>query len=47
LCAGFVLGVVEEVALAALVGRMPVYYVEVWVCGEWRRGGDLDVGVVE
>jgi hypothetical protein len=45
--AGFVLGVVEEVALAALVGWVPVYYVEVWVCGEWRRGGDLDVGVVE
>ena len=35
--AGFVLGVVEEVALAGLVGWMPLKNVEVWVGGErWR-----------
>ena len=47
MCAGFVLGMVEEIALAALVGRVPIYYVEVWVCGERWRGGDLRIGVVE
>ena len=47
LCAGFMLSVVEEIALAALIGRVPIYYVEVRVCGEWRRGGDLDICVVE
>lgn len=41
------LGVIEEIALAALVGRVPIYYVEVRVCGEWWRGGDLDICVVE
>jgi hypothetical protein len=46
--AGFVLGVVEEVALAALVGGVPVYDVEVGVCGQGCCiGGDSGVGVVE
>jgi hypothetical protein len=45
--AGFVLGVVEEVALAALVGWVPVYDVEVGVGGQWCCRGDLGVGVVE
>jgi hypothetical protein len=38
---------VEKVALAALVGRMPIYNVEIWVCCEWWRGGNVGIGVVE
>lgn len=47
LCTGFVLGMVEKISLAALIGRVPVYNVEVWVCGEWRRGGNLGISIVE